>query len=65
MKKIVHAFQLFDHNRKDKINLKKLTHIAKKLCVNLLNEELEVMICEFDFDENDAIDEERFIMIFH
>nr|CDS23128.1 centrin 3 [Echinococcus granulosus] len=60
---IVQAFKLFDEESSGKISYRTLKKIAKELGENLSDDELHVMIDEFDRDGDRSISLEEFMNI--
>ncbi|XP_017889858.1 cell division control protein 31-like [Ceratina calcarata] len=60
---IKYAFKLFANDANGKITLGDLQELNQKLNCNLTNEEMELMITEFDTDQDDAINQTEFVDI--
>merc|ERR1719471_969928 len=63
MDEIRKAFELFDEDKRGKINFRNLKRIARDLGEKLTDDELRGMIDEFDQDQDGEINEEEFISI--
>ena len=57
------AFDLFDEDKKGKINIKNLKKAVKEINENLSDNELKAIIEEFDTDGDGAISKEDFLKI--
>ena len=57
------AFDLFDEDKKGKINIKNLKKAVKEINENLSDNELKAIIEEFDTDGDGAITKEDFLKI--
>ncbi|KAK9307974.1 hypothetical protein QLX08_001881 [Tetragonisca angustula] len=61
---IKYVFKLFiSESANDKITVEDLQEFNKKLDCNLTNEEMELMINEFDLDQDGSIDQSEFLDI--
>ncbi|XP_068976019.1 uncharacterized protein [Bombus flavifrons] len=61
---IKYVFKLFtNETANDKITVEDLQKLNKKLDCNLTNEEMELMIKEFDLDQDGSIDQSEFLDI--
>ncbi|CAF2378817.1 unnamed protein product [Rotaria sp. Silwood2] len=58
---VLKAFKLFDDDETGKISLKKLRRVARELGDNANEEELKVMIDEFDLDGDGEINFDEFM----
>ena len=63
MEEIIKAFRLFDDDETGKVSLRNLKRVAKELCENMTDEELQEMIDEADRDGDGEVSEEEFIRI--
>ena len=63
VEEILKAFKLFDEDNTGRISLRNLRRVARELGENLSDDELQVMIDEFDKDGDGEINENEFLGI--
>ncbi|KAJ7876341.1 hypothetical protein B0H14DRAFT_2437032 [Mycena olivaceomarginata] len=63
MDEIHRAFQLFDKDGTGKISLRDLRRVAKEINDRMDDDELQLMIEEFDLDQDGEINEQEFLAI--